>query len=420
MNARFFRLAGVAAAMIGGLSSSRAQEAGQVDQRPLDVQIVPAFPNLQWPDWVTGADTGLVKEARPIILTGAGDGTNRIFLATQPGTIHVFPNDPEVAEMATFLDLREKIHYRVPQENEEGFLGLAFHPKFKENGEFFVYYTNKYASEADRKSVISRFRVSKDDPNRADPDSEEILMEIPQPYWNHDGGTIVFGTDGYLYVGLGDGGKGGDPHGHGQNLGTLLGSILRIDVDHKDKGLAYAIPKDNPFVGQDGARGEIWCYGIRNVWRIAFDHETGDLWAGDVGQDVWEEIDIIRKGGNYGWNLREGMHPFNSGSEPREDLIEPIWEYHHDVGKSITGGNVYRGKGVPSLAGGYLYADFVSGKMWALWYDMAAQKVTANRLIADAAGAVMSFGEDDAAETYFMTQDGRLFRFAEPEKSASR
>jgi glucose/arabinose dehydrogenase len=403
-----------------GSSCSRAQE---WDETPLPVQTVPAFPNLEWPDELTGADVGMANDPRPLIVTGVGDGTNRIFVATQPGTIHVFPNDPAVAEMTTFLDLRDRVHYRVPQENEEGFLGLAFHPKFKENGEFFVYYTNDYKSEGERKSIISRFRVSKEDPNRADPDSEEIIMEIPQPFWNHDGGTIIFGPEGFLYVGLGDGGSGGDPLGHGQNLGTLLGSVLRIDVDHKDEGLAYAIPKDNPFVGQEGARPEIWCYGIRNIWRMAFDRETGVLWAGDVGQDIWEEVDILVKGGNYGWNLREGMHPFkrrgSQGSGPRPDLIEPLLEYHHDVGKSITGGNVYRGKGVPELEGGYLYADFVSGRLWALWYDMDAKKVTANRLISENAGAVITFGEDDAGETYFGLQQGAIMKFAPGGQAAS-
>lgn len=405
---------GVLAFSVCAAATGAAQE---VDTRPLDVKAVPAFSNLQWPDELTGADEGLAKEVRPLVITGAGDGSNRLFIATQPGTIHVLKNDPKTAEMSTFLDLRQRLHYRVPQENEEGLLGLAFHPKFKENGEFFVYYTADYVDEADRKSVISRFRVSKDDPNEADLASEEVLMEIPQPYWNHNGGTIVFGPDSYLYVGMGDGGLAGDPHGAGQNLGTLLGKALRIDVDRRDPGLAYAIPKDNPFVGREGARGEIWAYGIRNIWRMAFDRATGDLWAGDVGQNIWEEIDLIVKGGNYGWNLREGMHSYvdaktnAKGSDARPDLIEPVWEYHHDVGKSITGGNVYRGKAVPELDGGYLYADFVSGQIWALWYDKDAKRVTANRSILIGSTPVLSFGEDDAGETYYGTQEGGLWKF---------
>jgi glucose/arabinose dehydrogenase len=404
---------------LGVASIAAAQE---VNTQPLEMKAVPAFPNLQWPDDITGIEEGLMKDVRPLIITGAGDGTNRIFVATQPGTIHVFKNDPQVEEMHTFLDLRDRVHYLVPKHNEEGFLGLAFHPKFKDNGEFFVYYTGEYSDNADRKSIISRFRVSKDDPNRADLASEEVIMEIPQPEWNHNGGTIIFGPDGYLYVGLGDGGFGGDPDKNGQNLGTLLGKMLRIDVDNRDEGLAYAIPKDNPFVGLEGARGEIWAYGIRNIWRMAFDRKTGVLWAGDVGQNLWEEIDIIVKGGNYGWNLREGMHPYvdqktdAKGSGPRPDLIEPIWEYHHDVGKSITGGNVYRGQSAPELEGGYLYADFVSGQIWALWYDMDAKRVTANRSLLTGSTPVLTFGEDDAGETYYATQEGGLWKFESPKK----
>jgi glucose/arabinose dehydrogenase len=390
--------------------------AQQVDLRPLPIKVVEAFPSLKWPDDVTGVDEGLVKEVRPLVITGANDGTNRLFVATQPGTIHVFKNDPAVNQMTTFLDLRDRLHYRVPQENEEGFLGLAFHPRFKENGQFFVYYTYNYKEEKERKSIISRFHVLKEDPNRADPDSEEVLLEIPQPFGNHNGGSLIFGPDGHLYVGLGDGGNANDPFKNGQNLSTLLGKILRIDVDHQDPGLKYAVPKDNPFANRQDARGEIWAWGIRNVWRIAFDRQTGDLWAGDVGQDTWEEIDIIIRGGNYGWNLREGLHRFtgmgNVGSDPRPDLIEPIWEYNHSVGKSITGGNVYRGKGVPELNGAYLYADWVAGSISALTYDKAAKRVTANRAIVDKGAPVMTFGEDDLGETYYATQQGGLFMFA--------
>jgi glucose/arabinose dehydrogenase len=390
----------------------------QLDVRPLDVQVVPAFPNVEWPEWVTGLDVGRPRDPRPLIITGAGDDSDRIFVVSQYGTIHVMPNDPQTDEMETFLDIRERVQY-ADKENEEGLLGLAFHPKYKENGEFFVYYSIK-ARPNPHTTVVSRFKVSPDDPNRADPDSEEQIIHIPQPYWNHKGGTIVFGPNGMLYIGLGDGGAANDPHGNGQDLSTLLGSILRIDVDNKDPGLGYAIPNDNPFAGQPGKRGEIWAYGIRNVWRIAFDRETGLLWAGDVGQNIWEEIDIITRGGNYGWNVREGKHPFGeNGSGPPPDLIDPIWEYHHDVGKSITGGSVYRGKLVPELAGAYLYADFVTGQIWALWYDEEKKQVTANRTILPKGLPVMSFGEDDEGEVYFVTQEGGMHKFASPRSTAS-
>jgi glucose/arabinose dehydrogenase len=392
----------------------------EVDETPLPVKVVPAFPQIQWPDWLLGLDEGKPRDPRPLLIMGAGDGTNRIFAASEYGTIHVWPNDSKANEMETFMDIRERVQYDDKQ-NEEGFLGLAFHPRYKENGEFFAYYSVKPTKENPHVTIISRFHVSKD-PNRADPDSEEVLLTIKHPYWNHKGGTIVFGPDGYLYVGLGDGGSGYDPHGNGQKLTTLLGKILRIDVDHKDPGVKYAIPKDNPFANRGAqARGEIWAYGIRNVWRIAFDRGNGDLWAGDVGQDLWEEIDIIRRGGNYGWSLREAMHPLTpkndpkrKGSPPRADLIEPIWEYHHNVGKSITGGNVYRGKQVPELVGAYLYGDYVTGQIWALFYDRDKKQVTANRSLQAKGLPLMSFGEDDAGETYFLTQQGGIMKFASP------
>jgi quinoprotein glucose dehydrogenase len=305
-----------------------------------------------------------------------------------------------VTESKVFLDLRDRVMYK-DRENEEGLLGFAFHPKYRENGEFYLYYTTR---DAEHTSVVSRFKVSGGDPDRADPSSEEELMRIPQPFWNHNGGTVCFGPDGYLYIGLGDGGSANDPQGNGQNLNTWLGSILRIDVDRKDEGLAYGVPKDNPFVGKGDARPEIYAYGLRNVWRMEFDRETGTLWAGDVGQNLWEEIDIITKGGNYGWAVRESAHAFGpSGSGPKPELIEPIWEYDHQVGKSITGGLVYRGKKFPELAGKYLYADYVSGRIWALKYDESSGKVVTNEEIPAPAGAfpIITFGDDEQGEVYF-------------------
>ncbi len=244
-----------------------------------------------------------------------------------------------------------------------------------------------------------------------------MLLRVEEPYWNHNGGTLVFGPDGYLYIVLGDGGLFGDPHGNGQNLGTLLGSILRIDVDHQDPGLPYAIPKDNPFVDRPGARGEIWAYGLRNVWRLAFDRQTGTAWAGDVGQDTWEEIDIIRRGGNYGWNIREALHHYPPGdTRTGSDLIDPILEYNHKVGKSITGGFVYRGKRVPALEGAYLYADYVTGQVWALWYDVDGKKIIANRTVRQSGTPVITFGEDDDGEVYF-TSEREVFTFAPKTKT---
>jgi glucose/arabinose dehydrogenase len=371
-----------------------------VDATPLPLETEVAFPNLKWDGWQAVTDSGKANPLRPLVLTHAGDGTNRNFVATEHGVIHVFPNDNAATATTVFLDIQDRVKYSDNQ-NEEGFLGLAFHPRYKENGEFFVFYTPKNAKLTNQ---ISRFKVRKDDPNKADPGSEEVILQITKHNWNHDGGTVVFGPDGYLYFTHGDGGGADDVPGNGQNKNVLLGKIHRIDVDHKDPGLNYAIPKDNPFFGQKDVRPEIWAYGLRNVWRMAFDKKTGRLWAADVGQNLFEEIDLIEKGGNYGWNVRESLHPFGAkGVGPRPDLVEPIWEYHHAVGKSITGGGVYRGKQFPELDGHYLYADYVSGKIWALKYDEKEKRVTANRPIKDQAKPIMSWGEDEQGEMYLMT-----------------
>ena len=369
-----------------------------------------AFTNVDWTNWEPVDDRGRAKALRPIVLTHAGDGSNRIIMATQRGVVHAFENHDKPQKSTVLLDHSKKVVY-IDNKNEEGLLGLSFHPKFKTNGQFFVYYTT---TDAEHTSVVSRFTVSKKTGVSSSATEEEILR-IKQPYWNHNGGTIAFGPDGYLYVALGDGGAGNDPHGNGQNLGTLLGSILRIDVDQKTAARKYAIPKNNPFVNKKGARPEIYAYGLRNVWRMSFDRETGALWAGDVGQNLWEEINIITSGGNYGWNLREGMHTFGkNGSDAREGLIEPVWEYDHNVGKSITGGVVYRGKRLPGLVGSYLYADYVTGKIWALKYDTKAKKVVSNHSIPTDKMPVISFGEDEAGEAYFtiVSSNGRgIYRF---------
>lgn len=372
----------------------------EVNDAPLAVATEIAFPNLQWTGWTAETDRGVPTPLRPIVLTHLGDGSNRVVVATQQGVIHVFPNDDGATKTEVLLDIRKKVRYSDKQ-NEEGLLGLAFHPKFKENGEFFVFYTDVKAEMA---NVVSRFRVSREHPNQADPASEEEILRFEKPYWNHDGGTLAFGPDGYLYVTHGDGGAGNDPHENGQNLKTWLGKVLRIDVDHKANGKNYSVPKDNPFVGRGDAAPEVWAYGIRNVWRMAFDRETGELWAGEVGQNLYEEINILTAGGNFGWNRRESLHPFGAkGVDVNEQMIDPLWEYHHDIGRSITGGHVYRGKKVAELAGAYLYADYVSSHMWALWYDRTQKRVVANRSLRGPGLPVLSYGEDERGEVYFLT-----------------
>jgi glucose/arabinose dehydrogenase len=369
-----------------------------IDEKPLEgVGIKPVFEKLE------------EEVRRPIIITGAGDGSGRLFVASQMGNVYVLDKADDASEPKLWFDFQSHVTYK-DNENEEGFLGMAFHPKFKENGQFFVFYTKKDAPP--HTSVVSRFKVSAADPTKADPASEEEILRVPQPYWNHNGGTVAFGPDGMLYIALGDGGLFNDPEGNGQNLATLNGSILRIDVDKRDDGKAYAVPSDNPFVGQQAAQPEIWAYGIRNIWRLSFDRVTGTCWAADVGQDIWEEINIVTRGGNYGWKLREGMHRFRpEGSLPDPKLIEPIWEYHHDIGRSITGGFVYRGKEVPELEGSYVYGDYVSGKIWALKYDEKTKKVVSNKPIIGNVAPVVSFGEDESGELYYTTVGNLFFKF---------
>lgn len=374
----------------------------QVNESPLPLEPVVAFKDLKWTGW-EGDRNGVPFPLRPILLTHAGDGSGRIFVPQQQGIVHVFK--PDSRETSIFLDISKRVVY-IDKENEEGFLGMAFHPKYKTNRQFFVFYTT---TSQPHTTVISRFTTFADRPDVADPDSEVELLRVAHPYWNHKGGTLCFGPDGFLYIAIGDGGAGNDPHGNGQNLQTLLGKILRIDVDSQSPGLKYGIPKDNPFLNQLAnnkpiALPEIYCYGLRNVWRMSFDRQDGQFWIADVGQNLWEEINLGAKGANYGWNLREAKHPFAPNStNTSSGLVEPIWEYHHDIGKSITGGNVYRGKKLPELAGHYLYADYVSGKIWALKYDAAKKAVVANRPIPypGANLPVISFGEDEAGEVYF-------------------
>jgi glucose/arabinose dehydrogenase len=387
--------------------------AQDVDQSPLSgVGFTRAFPKL--------------KPRRPVCMTHAGDGTNRLFIVSEHGQILVIPNDQAATELGTFLDIEPQVDYE-DKENEEGLLGLAFHPKYKENGQFFVHYT---AKQPPHTTVVSRFTVSKDDPNKADPKSEVVLLTKTHPYWNHKGGNLTFGPDGFLYIGIGDGGAANDPHNSGQNTKTWLGKILRIDIDRQSGDKPYAIPADNPFA-KGGGEPEIFAYGLRNPWGMAFDPETKLFWVADVGQNIWEEIDLVVKGGNYGWNKREGFHKFDvrnakpgPGRTPAEqnkrdaesdtNLIDPIWEYHHDTdGKSITGGVVYRGKRVPELVGYYVYADYVTGKIWGLKYDDKVKKVVANRPIPGPAmfpnPPVMAIGTDEQGELYMSDSFGNLW-----------
>ena len=388
----------------------------------LPVKVVEAFPGLEWAGWDFVTDAGKVQKLRPIVITHAGE-SGRIYTATQTGMVHSFSNESNVASSQLVMDIRDKVaNFRGRGLNEEGLLGLAFHPKFSSNKRFFVCYSTKETSGNPTKTRIAEYRM-KDD-GTADEDSETVIIEIDQPFHNHNGGAIAFGPDGHLYIGMGDGGYRNDPHGNGQNLGSLLGSILRIDINGKSGGNNYAIPADNPFVNTAGARPEIYAYGVRNIWRLSFDRETGKLWAADVGQELWEEINIIKAGGNYGWSLKESNYPFGNRDEALSgEVVDPVYEYDHRVGKSITGGFVYRGKAVPELIGKYIYADYVTGRIWALDTDSGQAKnyeIPSNKM------TVLAFGEDADGEIYYsiptVTGGSGIFKFQSVGKqlSASR
>lgn len=380
---------------VSTFSDSCAQGRRKVRPAPSGAALERAFPRLTF--------------TRPVDLQNAGDGSNRIFVVEQKGRILVFPNDQNVPQSKLFLDIIARVKSTG---NEEGLLGLAFHPDFKHNGWFFVDYTKPTAGPGVSQTTISRFKVSAGDPDAADPASETIILQITQPYENHNGGQIVFGPDGYLYIAMGDGGSGGDPQGNAQNRRALLGKILRIDVDHPAGGLNYGIPPDNPFTGNlQGWREEIWTWGMRNPWRFSYDRETDRWWCGDVGQNLYEEVDILRKGCNYGWNVMEGTHCYSPSSGcDTTGLTFPLLDYGRSVGACVTGGFVYRGSRAPELTGAYIYGDYVSGRVWALRYD--GTRVTENVELTGT-GNISSFGVDEKRELYLCEFDGHLYRFAQ-------
>lgn len=344
----------------------------------------------------------------PVGMASPKDGSNRIFVIEQGGKVKVIKNGSLLN--VPFLDISKKLDGLNIAYSEKGLLGIAFHPNYKNNGRFFVYYSAKYSHpDYDHKSIIAEYRVSDTNPDAADINSEQILMEVPQPESNHNGGCLQFGKDDYLYIGLGDGGGAGDEHGtvgNGQNLNTFLGKILRINVDEKKP---YSIPPDNPFVNSQDAKHEIYAYGLRNPWRFSFDRVTGKLFAGDVGQNKFEEIDIIEKGKNYGWRIMEGNHCYNPSSNCKTDKLSlPINEYSHETGVSICGGIMYRGKMYPSLHGYYFFGDW-NGKLFYLRQDSTANWNRGDVLVNDNSsndiGAkINSLGEDENGEVYLITQ----------------
>jgi glucose/arabinose dehydrogenase len=359
-------------------------------------ELVNAYPDLSF--------------AKPVFLTSAGDGTDRVFVVQQTGVIVVFPNDSLAASTTTFLDVSTKLS---SSGGEEGLLGLAFHPDYARNGYFYVDYT----APNPLRTVVARFKVSGGNPDKVDSLSEFAIIEIPQPYSNHNGGMLAFGPDGYLYIGMGDGGSGGDPQNNAQDRTRLLGKILRIDVNDTTATEHYVIPPDNPYANDTGGlRREIWAYGFRNPWRFSFDTASGALWAADVGQNAVEEIDIVRKGRNYGWRIMEGTRCYSppSGCDTT-GLAIPIKEYYHPTGEAITGGYVYHGYRRPDLAGAYIYADYITGLIWMLRY--AGGLVIADSLVTQTSSLISSFGTDRDQELYIVTYSGSggrsgIYRFS--------
>ncbi|NPV55761.1 MAG: glucose dehydrogenase [Anaerolineae bacterium] len=375
-----------------GVEPTAAQITPQAIATPALPQPVPSIPNpanYAWQEVAGGF-------SRPVALVAPPDGSTRLFVVEQTGAIRI-TQDGQVLAPA-FLDVSGRI---TTAGNEQGLLGLAFHPEYAHNGYFYLNYTNR-----DGNTVIARYRVSAD-PLLADDASEYILIQVPQPYGNHNGGGLAFGPDGYLYIGLGDGGSAGDPEGNAQSLDSLLGKMLRIDVNQPETG--YRIPLDNPYSG-GGGLPEIWALGLRNPWRFSFDRVTGDLWIGDVGQNKYEEVDFLPAGSpagvNFGWDYREGVHSYEGQAPAGLALIDPVWEYDHTQGCSITGGVVYRGIQLSEWQGVYLFADYCNGNIWGLIPDGGAGW-TATSLFQTGAN-ISSFGQDAAGEVYFLDLRGRV------------
>jgi glucose/arabinose dehydrogenase len=385
MNRSWMAMGGAAAVLLATACDDDPKRAGNGGPPPpppdYTYDVVEAFPNLTF--------------VRPVDIQNAGDGTDRLFVVEQNGFIRVFDNDPGVASSSQFLAVS------VTCCSELGLLGLAFHPQYESNGFFFVYYTVTTTSLMSR---LSRFSVS-GNPNVADPASEKILLEFPQDYSNHNGGGLCFDGDGYLCLAVGDEGGGGDPDENAQNRAVVYGKILRFDVNQNVNTIPYyGIPPDNPYAGNgSGYREEIYAYGLRNPWRISYDAATDRLWAGDVGQGAREEVDIIVSGGNYGWDCREGFIAYTGPPDApgplcasASGLLDPVWDYPRSEGYSVTGGYVYRGPTLTSLVGQYVYADYGTGRVWALTYGPPAT----NQLLEAAGMAISTFGVAENGELF--------------------
>jgi glucose/arabinose dehydrogenase len=395
------------------------------------IKLEPVFPKLQ--------------DDHPVWMSQAPDDSQRFFIVYRAGKILIVKTNSDGGDAKEFLNIEDR-QPQATKENECGLMSIAFHPGFKTNGLFYVYYNQRNPADQHTqpqnypiRSVISEFKVSADDPDKADTNTERILLQVPQPFSNHKGGEVAFGPDGYLYLGLGDGGNQGDPFGSGQNTSTLLAKMLRIDVNSRATvgsgvrrhQLQYGFPPDNPFINEiemngSGSHKEIFAYGFRNPWRYSWDRKTGELWVGDVGQDLWEEVDVVTNGGNYGWSVREGMHHYKPGP-PGAQYVDPVIEYthqpslrpeamfpDHSIGLCVIGGYVYRGKKFPALEGIYIYGDYNLGTIWGLRYDSSTKKAVAHGTLLDQKKNITSFAEDAAGEVYVLTQEGEIFQITAP------
>lgn len=373
---------------------------GSIQGLPINSEVS-AQTFTTWPDIVLTKYAGGLSQ--PTHITHAGDGSGRLFVVEQAGNIKIIKEG--IVQSTPFLDITSKVTCC----GERGLLSVAFPPDYRSKGYFYVDYTDLSGD-----TVVARYRTI--NPDMADPETEEVLLKVDQPFSNHNGGQLAFGPDGYLYIGMGDGGSGGDPFNNAQNPSSLLGKILRIDVESGTS--PYSIPPDNPFVGTPGYRAEIWAIGLRNPWRFSFDRETNDLFIADVGQNLYEEIDYqpASSGGgeNYGWRIMEGLHCYNPNPCDRTGLVLPVAEYDHSQGCSVTGGMVYRGRDFPGMQGIYLYGDFCSGRVWGLKKEGGSWR---NKPLLDTPYQISTFGEDEEGELYLSDYSiGAIYRVTEDTK----